>query len=61
MKKIIKHGSLYEDNREITCEKCKCVFSYGNEDVQHLFSPISNTYFHYVTCPECWEAKYIAE
>lgn len=52
---IIKEGT----KKEATCNKCGCVFSYENEDIQHIGSTLRtiSSPSHYskdvVECPQC--------
>lgn len=58
MIKIIKTGT----KQIITCDKCGCIFSFDEEDLQHLenhngkYEYVSGTkhgYKKYVICPQC--------
>lgn len=52
---IIKEGT----KKEATCNKCGCVFSYENEDIQHAGSELMRighptTYEkEFIECPQC--------
>lgn len=58
MIKVIKKGT----KQIMTCNKCGCVFSYEEEDIQHLerhgdeYKFVGGTkhgYKNYVICPQC--------
>lgn len=52
---IIKEGT----KKEATCNKCGCVFSYENEDIQHAGAALQRighpTIYEneFVECPQC--------
>lgn len=58
MRTIIKKGT----RKQLTCSKCGCLFSYEEEDIQHLeyengaYTFVEGTkhgYKNYVMCPQC--------
>lgn len=51
--KIIKHGKYYFDNdKKLTCPRCKCKFIYTKNDIQKIL-------WEFVRCPECEEKIYL--
>ena len=48
MIKVIKHGHA---QYVMTCEKCECVFTYEDEDIES--NNCQFDYCQWITCPEC--------
>lgn len=70
--KIIKHGIFHQNNINITCQECDCVYNVTKKDIALYGKPkkvsqLSLTdcytveYKYYTTCPECGCDNHLSE
>lgn len=69
--KIIKHGIFHQNNINITCQECDCVYNVTKKDIAlyakskkvsqfFLTDYYTVKYKYYTTCPECGCDNYLS-
>lgn len=70
--KIINHGIYYQNNINITCQECDCIYNVTKEDIAWYAKPkkvsqifltdyYTVKYKYYTTCPECGCDNHLSE
>ena len=70
--KIIKHGIFHQNNINITCQECDCVYNVTKKDIALYGKPkkvsqifltdcYTVKYKYYTTCPECSCDNYLSD
>ena len=70
--KIINHGIYHQNNINITCQECDCIYNVTKEDIAWYAKPkkvsqifltdyYTVKYKYYTTCPECGCDNYLSD